>query len=170
MGEPIFTSKGTKKMQERMKRLASRTPDVVGKVLRREAELIMTKSKQDYAPVDLGMLKSSGHVGQPQHVGQDVTVTMSYGGAAAAYALAIHEHPSPHDPPSWRGKQIVFSPELGGEHGVKYLEKPMNAAIPGMAVRIGRLLGTLMESDSGISTPSDVPSGPRGRDSRGRFT
>lgn len=57
-------------------------------------------------------------------------VRMSYGGAASAYAEAIHEHESPSSPPSWRGKSVNFQ-----QGGVKYLEKPLKKRANGMLAR-----------------------------------
>ena len=107
---------------------------VAGALFRR-GQAIMADSKERYVPVDLGTLKSSGHVSLPYYVGRKVTVELSYGGAAAAYALAVHEHPSKHSPPSWQGAQVTFSPSGTGP---KYLERPMMAALPTLAHEIAR--------------------------------
>ena len=61
---------------------------------------------------------------------------MTFGGAAAAYAQAVHEHPSSSSPPSWKGKIIKF--RGGRQRGVKYLERPMRFHSIGMAGRIAR--------------------------------
>jgi hypothetical protein len=55
-------------------------------------------------------------------------VTLSFGGAADAYAIAVHETPSEHDPPTWT---IMY--EHGGMirwtsagTGPKFLESVVN--------------------------------------------
>ena len=64
----------------------------VGRALFIEGQKIMTKSKRE-VPVDDGPLKSSGFVEKPKRTFRAVTVTLGYGGAAKAYALAVHEYP-----------------------------------------------------------------------------
>ena len=88
--------------------------------LYREAEQIMTTSKQNFVPVDWGTLKGSGHVETPKLSGSTITVTLGYGGAAAEYALRVHE-------------------DLEARHKVgeaKYLERPFLEAVHGMPERI----------------------------------
>lgn len=81
-----------------------------GGSLYRQGEAIMARSKQDFVPVDLGVLRDSGYVAMPQYDGQGVTVEIGFGGAAADYAVVQHEDVSLHHP-------------NGGE--AKYLEKPL---------------------------------------------
>lgn len=155
-----FEIKGIKGMQQRIDRIVKRIPDAAEQALRIEAEVIMTRSKQGFVPVDLGTLRSSGHVSDPVRHGKDVEVTLAFGGAAAPYALAVHEHPSDYDPPSWEGKGTgtrgplerdskgKFLPGSGkntgdnvvhfgpGQRGPKYLERPLKDAIRGMTERI----------------------------------
>lgn len=142
-----LTFRGQDKMAAKLARLAREFPDRVGRALYQEAEAIMTISKRDHVPVDLGALKTSGHVERPKRHGQDISVSMVYGGPAAPYALAVHEHPSRHSPPSWRMarggdgrfRAVRFHPE---GHGPKYLEKPLRARAAGMKGRlIARILG-----------------------------
>lgn len=156
-----FEFKGSKAMQKKLKRIADKTPDRVKAALRIEAELIMAKSKQDYVPVDLGTLRSSGFVNDPVRKGKEVSVEIGYGGAASAYALSVHEQPSQYDPPSWRGKTIEFNPS---GRGSKFLERPFMEALPGLAERVAKRLDI-----EGLVEKSDAPTGPRQRDSRGRY-
>jgi hypothetical protein len=105
-----------------------------------EAELIKTRSQKEFVPVDLGPLRSSGHVQPPRRKGREIEVTIAFGGVSAPYALAIHEHPSQYSPPSWRGKsegEINWSPK---GRGPKYLEKPLNEALKDMDARLARRL------------------------------
>ena len=97
------------------------------RALYRRMEAVMARSKRQFVPVDLGPLKDSGYVSFPERRGDTLSCTASYGGAAAAYALAVHEHPSSYSPFSWRraealGHGVHFSP---AGTGPKYLEKPL---------------------------------------------
>lgn len=136
-----FELKGTRAMQRKIERIARDFPNKVEQSLRVEAELVMTDSKKNFVPVDLGTLRSSGHVGSVERAGRDLSVTLDYGGASAPYALAVHEHPSTHSPPSWEGKAVtdISNWSLDGR-GPKYLERPLNNALKGMARRIAASL------------------------------
>lgn len=90
--------------------------DKVAPIIRRAAagalyqfgEGVMTAAKL-LCPVDLGTLRSSGHVQLPRFEDGDVLVTLGFGGAAAGYAAIVHEN-------------------LRAQHPVgqaKYLEVPM---------------------------------------------
>ena len=112
------------------------TPEMEN-ALRLEAEQIMTRSKRSFVPHDLGTLSGTGQVNDPVVSGKSVEITLGFGGAAAPYALAIHEHPSASTPPSWEGKAIVFSP---AGTGPKYLERPLKAATKDMHKRLAASL------------------------------
>jgi len=118
-----FTGDGITK---RLLALEAKFGTMVAGALYRRAQRIMADSKENYVPVDLSTLKNSGQVSPPYYLGRQVTVELSYGGAAAAYALAVHEHPSKYSPPSWQGVQVTFSPSGTGP---KYLERPLMAAV-----------------------------------------
>lgn len=115
-----FTLKGTKKMQRAMRNVGGQVSDQAKGALRLEGEQIMTRSKREFVPVDLGALRSSGHVQEPVRSGRDVSVTLAYGGPAAPYAVVQHE-------------SLHFSHRVGGP---KYLERPMRDAQKGMAQRL----------------------------------
>lgn len=84
-----------------------------------EAELIMTDSKQNYVPVDTGVLRNSGTVTKPVITNKSVEVTLGYGGPAADYAVVVHEYP----PNVGQGKN-------------KYLSRPLNKAERGLVTRV----------------------------------
>jgi len=154
--KPLFALTGTKRMGAHMRSIAERAPKKFGQQLRLQGEQIMTLSKRDFVPVNLGTLKNSGRVAGPFIDGQgrdsagrftfgvgsggigDIAVSMTFGGAAAAYAAAVHEHPSSSSPPTWQGKVIEFDRSGGSQRGVKYLERPMKFRSIGMAGRIAR--------------------------------
>lgn len=155
---PVFQLTGTKRMGDHMRRIAERAPKKFGQLLRLEGEEIKTLSQRDFVPVNLGTLKNSARVLGPFIDGQgrdaagrfttgggggtfgfgDIAVQMTFGGAASAYAQAVHEHPSSSSPPSWNGKVIEFDRSGGSQRGVKYLERPMRFRAIGMAGRIAR--------------------------------
>ncbi len=104
----------------------------------RAGEVIMTRSKTVFAPVapDGGTLRNSGFVRPPKFgPGRQITIELVYGGAAAAYAIVVHEHPSIFDPPSWKNTTVTFN--VGGPG---YLSRPMNEAVPTLAREIARTL------------------------------
>lgn len=113
--------RGSRALRRELKRRGKAAPKRLGRALFLEAEQIMAKSKR-IVPVDKGPLRASGHVQLPVIRGRKVSVTLGYGGAAAPYALFVHEKQARHKPPTqW-----------------KYLETPLNEAIPGMAARIAK--------------------------------
>jgi hypothetical protein len=123
-------------MSGNLRRIAAKFgTTVVGAALYRAGQRIMADSKEHYVPVDLGPLKNSGKVAPPNYAGRGVSVELSFGDAAAAYALAVHEHPSKHSPPSWQGVHVTFSPSGTGP---KYLERPLMAAIPTLPHELAR--------------------------------
>ncbi len=116
-------------------------PTRVGAALYQEGQIIMTESKKrcPVAP-DGGTLRASGQAHPPEYAGPHISVTLSYGGAAEAYAIAVHEHLSEHSPPSWKvaeaaGRGIHWN--VPGT-GPKFLEGPINEAQPTLAARIAQ--------------------------------
>ena len=125
-----FKITGEAKVIRNLNKLAARAPVGAGAALFQEGEKIMAESKESFVPLDLGALRASGKPEKPVIQPLGASVTLAYGGAAAPYALAIHEHPSGASPPSWSGG-VKFK-----RGGPKYLEKPIRNAIPGMAARL----------------------------------
>jgi hypothetical protein len=66
------------------------------------------------APERDGILRGSAELIVSKE-GRSVTVVFT-----AEHAIAVHENPSKHDPPSWEGKTIVFNPPGTGQ---KFLQK-----------------------------------------------
>lgn len=134
---------GAKEMVAKLKTIAEKFPDRVGAAIYQEAQIIMTESKRR-CPVakDGGVLRSSGRVGFPERKGRNISVMLSYGGAADAYAIAVHETQSEHDPPSWQrmyenGGMIQWT---STGTGPKFLEGPINEAMPEMNERLAERL------------------------------
>ena len=112
-------------MAERLKRLAAKYPDLIGRALFVVAERIMLISKRDFVPVDLGALRASGHVQEPERgQGTKISVRLVYGGPAASYAAEQHENRD-------------FGHTVG-EWG--YLIKPMRAAASTVAKDIAKII------------------------------
>ena len=113
--------RGSAALRRELKRRGGAAQKALARALFLEGEQIMGKSKR-LVPVDTGALRASGHVQLPVIRGKKVTVVLGYGGAAAPYAVFVHEKQARHNPPTqW-----------------KYLEQPLNEAIPGMAGRLAR--------------------------------
>lgn len=71
---------------------------VMARAVFSEAETVLNESKK-IVPVDTGVLKNSGAVSPPQIEPGAVEVEITYGGAAAPYALYVHEDPDArHEP------------------------------------------------------------------------
>jgi hypothetical protein len=140
MARSSFTIKGDKEMVARLQRLAVEQREKMHRALYRLAEGIMANSKARFVPVRDSALKNSGFVEMPVTVGFVTSVTLKYGGPAAPYALAIHEHPSEHSPESWKraeasGNPVQFRPP---GRGPKFLEKPIMEKIPTAAADLAR--------------------------------
>ncbi len=141
-----LTITGSEALVAELKRRGLDAKPAAAAALFQEAEDIMGTSKEEYVPTDDSILKNSGHVAQPDIDSDEISVAMGYGGAASAYALAVHEHLSEHSPPSWKtaeakGRPVRFHPS---GRGPKYLERPLLAAASGMAGRLaGRMVGWL---------------------------
>ena len=95
----------------------------LGGALNLEGEVIMTRSKDVFVPVDLGPLRASGFVEQPEYSAHEASVTLGYGGVAKDYALIQHENMEFHHP---------------GQGGPKYLERPVREAQVGLGNRLAR--------------------------------
>lgn len=128
-----FTMEGLDQLTRRLDKSGKLSAQNMAGPLFLEAGLIMTKAKK-LTPVDLGPLRSSGHVKRPVITRKTAKVLLGFGGAASAYALAVHEHPSRHSPPSWQGGVSFTS------GGPKYLERPVKEARKGFGRRVARHL------------------------------
>lgn len=92
------------------------------KALRRFGERIMTDSKDNYSPVDTGVMRATGRV-EDDPDASVIRVLLIYGGGAAdAYTIDQHENMSYHHP-------------IGTDH---FLLKPFQAALPQLLPTIAR--------------------------------
>jgi hypothetical protein len=130
-----MTWKGEADVRAKIKAIAQQYPRRIAGALYRRAGYVMTDSQANYVPVDLAALRDSGFVLKPVRTGPNISVVLGFGGPASAYAIAVHEHPSSFDPPSWKGTQVTFSPS---GHGPKYLEKPLYKAAATLQADLAR--------------------------------
>lgn len=128
-----FYLDGVNDAVKKLNAIAKALPSETAQAVRYETEKIGTDADRNYIPVDLGILRASKYIDGPTINGDTIECTIGYGGAASAYAVAVHENPGEHDPPSWEGVEVDFNP---AGRGPKYLERPLNAAMPGMSDRI----------------------------------
>lgn len=125
------TVTGTDEVMAKLRRAPESVRNEVAAELYRQAEQVMGDSKENYVPVDHGVLRDSGFVEQPKIEAESISVRLGFGGVAKAYAIAVHEHLSEHSPFSWKkaeasGRPVKFSPP---GRGPKYLERPLLAAV-----------------------------------------
>ena len=83
--------KGLDKLVEQLDR-GTHAPNYLAQAVFGEATVVLNESKR-IVPVDDGFLKNSGKVERPEITAKMVSVEVTYGGAAAPYALYVHEDP-----------------------------------------------------------------------------
>lgn len=131
-----FNLSGVERLKVSILNKAKSIRSQVEDALRLEAEFVRTDSMMK-VPVDKGSLRASAHLVPETGVnveGDTISVSISYGGASAPYAAAVHEYPERHSPPSWeKAESVEFGP---GDRGPKYLSRAMDEAEPGMTDRI----------------------------------
>jgi hypothetical protein len=144
-----FELRGVSDMQTRLRSIDRNTREALSSGVEEEANMIVSKARS-LVPIKSGELRDSirvvkGELSQGRNtLGQftedsAVEVIVTAGNDSIPYTLAIHEHPSPHDPPSWEDVNVQFHPEGTGP---KFLEGPLNEAISGMAQRVGSKVGS----------------------------
>lgn len=135
---------GVEEMKQRLREISDKMRSAAESELSRIAEEIVTQAKE-LCPRDSGELaesirveKSSLQQGRDAGSGKftsgsDVEIRVSAGGPDIPYAIAVHENPSEHDPPTWKGKRIEFR-----QGGSKFLERPFRDAVDGLSERVGK--------------------------------
>jgi hypothetical protein len=111
--------KGASEMIANLKKIAQRFPDRVGAAMYQEGQVEMTESKKR-CPVETGVLRASGRVSEPIHEGKQISVILSYGGAANDYAIPQHE-------------RLDYHHKVGQ---AKFLESVLNESRSSMSARI----------------------------------
>ncbi len=110
---------GMDKLQNMLKVGGQQATIATARALYQQANRIFIDS-QAQVPIDTGALRASGFVTKPYVVGTTATVQISYGGAAAPYAVIVHE-------------------DLEANHTVgkaKFLEDPLTQAIPNLTKNV----------------------------------
>ena len=90
-----MTVSGFPKFKAMLSKLGAAGPAAGAGALYREGERIMTTSKRDFVPTDLGPLRASGHVVPPDVQSGRLVVVLAFGGAASEYAVYVHEGTGP---------------------------------------------------------------------------
>lgn len=129
---------GADDLARRLRVAGARAMPICAGAVREIGEEIMGASISQ-APIDTGNLRSEGKVYGPDISPGRATVTLAYGGAAEAYALAVHEHPSQHSPRSWAGG-VTF--RFGKTH---FLSDPVKARQTRFGADIGRRIRVRLE-------------------------
>jgi len=120
---------GDEEMIRELNKIINEFPKKVASSMYKRAEEVMTISKRDFCPVDIGTLQGTGFVDQPEienttfGKGGNISVQLSYGGPAAPYATEQHEN------------LFLVHPGKGES---KYLETPLKAAARTMASDIAK--------------------------------
>jgi hypothetical protein len=81
---------GTNELQRAFDALGSEADKVLASALRIEAEKVMAVSVRQ-VPVDTGVLRASQTIGEAEGSGDDMSISLGYGGAASDYAWVQHE-------------------------------------------------------------------------------
>lgn len=145
-----FTLRGVDTLTQRLTSISSSTRKALSQATLDEAESIVDRARS-LVPVRTGALRDTIRVvtnasglqqgrddGGRFTSGADIVVAVAAGDDSTPQAVAIHEHPSPHSPPSWSGVDVHFNPS---GTGAKYLERPLLDSIVGMAERVGAKVG-----------------------------
>lgn len=135
-GKVSFQLIGTEAMRERLLAIAVGAPKEAGAELLDTAKRILEDAKTTYVPMDSRNLRNSGRLEFRGRGGaRDTEIEVVFGDDKTySYALAVHEHPSRHSPPTWRGVTIHWRPY--GLHGPKYLERPFRKHRRGLSTRL----------------------------------
>jgi len=133
-----FSIRGLSQLKIKFANAAAKARPVMQADLMKFGQLVMNDAKERYVPVDEGTLQDSGKVEADvsPFSGATVGVRLSFGGAASAYAIAIHELPN-YNPPSWGNRTNLNWTKAGT--GAKYLELPVMAHskdLPNVAAKV----------------------------------
>jgi hypothetical protein len=108
-----FSLEGTVEAERLLEEIAREAIPVGLQSLMRSAEQVMTRSKNEFCPVDTGALRATGMVSSEVQ-GNVVNVILGYGGSALDYAVVVHE----------------TNRKYRGGKSWKYLQIPLQEALP----------------------------------------
>lgn len=123
LADLTFDLKGAPEVMAKIQAAMATMKTQASAALYQEAEVEMTEAKAR-TPVDTGTLRDSGHVQAPVEDADSVSVTMGFGGAAAGYAIIVHEDV----------EGVV--PRPGGVGQSKFLESVLRESAPYLVERI----------------------------------
>ncbi|MFA9270726.1 MAG: hypothetical protein ACEQSX_08205 [Baekduiaceae bacterium] len=134
---------GDKDLIQRLEMAGRHAPADLAAAMYREANYIMRLSVEA-VPVDFGVLRGSATVTKPTVRGTVVDLSFGYGGAASAYALAVHENPRSGQTGgvSPSGAPYRHWAKVGAW---KFLERPCNEQFPQSAQRMAATLGSIFD-------------------------
>lgn len=114
-----FALQGATELQKTLLQMVQTTPKKIASALYEEAQIEMREAKRR-TPWKTGTLRGTGIVNKPERDGNQISVTLSFGGPAAPYAIYVHENLEAIHP-----------------HGeAKFLESTLLESAPHMANRI----------------------------------
>lgn len=137
-----LTLTGFMELQRRLRNIPSDMRKRAESALAIEAETVRARA-YDLCPKDTGALANSIRIDHSSivqgrdSIGQftsaaDTSISIVVGGPDAPHAIAVHEYPSEHNPPTWNGVTVTFD---NGEP--KFLEKALFERAKGLARRVG---------------------------------
>lgn len=136
-----FTIKGIESLQAKMREIDRTFRQAINEAGEETANNVARLAKE-YCPEDEGTLADSIRVEKVQ-VEQDrnslgqftagavESYSIAAGGSNVPHALAVHEYPSQHNPPSWEGVDVKFK-----KGGPKFLERAMQEGGPEVIVKM----------------------------------
>jgi hypothetical protein len=130
---------GDKDLLDRLVRMGRDATAVVGRVMFNYANDVFNRS-QYLVPVDTGSLRSSGRGESTVLECFQVVVSIKYGGAAAPYALWVHEVPPPEEAVPGARSAYHLPPTQW-----KYLEQPLLDTIEDFKVEFRQTVQRLVE-------------------------
>lgn len=147
-GTVEFEMTGLSQFVRRIQLILGELPPAIAGEMYKLGEEIMTLSKDDYVPVDQGILRGSGFVNEPVIETAQISVTLGFGGPAEAYALIQHEDLTYHHPPKdpKHDKHRIENMEASPLAGSKYLERPMLLKAGELPARVGPIVAQVYSS------------------------
>lgn len=142
--------RGVRDMQRRIKEVTDKMKSDITNIVEVQAEQIRDRA-YELCPYDADSngphLRDSirvekAGVGQGRDLGTgqftsgtDISVAVVAGGPDFPYAVAVHENPSLHDPPSWVGKRVHFT--VGGP---KFLQRAFEESLIGLQSNLKKII------------------------------
>lgn len=120
---------GQKELVAMLVDMEAKAAPALARALYEEGQLAFRQSQME-VPFRFGILKGSGRIYPPAIVGDEVEVILGYGGAAAQYAMVMHEG----------------NHNFQGGKKRRYLQDPVEQRVPGMDQRILKRLEAIVNT------------------------